>query len=61
MNRNKRRKTLTCEKQTNLRKRTTEKCIYDHTLDTLPPEVLEVILRLLPLHDVATAVRLVSR
>ncbi|KAG7211802.1 hypothetical protein KM043_011033 [Ampulex compressa] len=32
-----------------------------YTLDTLPPEVLEMILRLLPLHDVASAVRLVSR
>ncbi|XP_015596235.1 uncharacterized protein LOC107268206 [Cephus cinctus] len=32
-----------------------------HTLDTLPPEVLEMILRLLPLHDVASSVRLVSR
>ncbi|XP_029053170.1 uncharacterized protein LOC114880869 [Osmia bicornis bicornis] len=32
-----------------------------HMLDTLPPEVLEMILRPLPLHDVATCVRLVSR
>ncbi|XP_053984663.1 uncharacterized protein LOC128879497 [Hylaeus volcanicus] len=32
-----------------------------YALDTLPPEVLEMILRLLPFHDVATSVRLVSR
>lgn len=31
------------------------------TLDTLPPEVLEMVLRLLPLCDVAQSVRLVSR
>ncbi|XP_033333146.2 uncharacterized protein LOC117224376 [Megalopta genalis] len=32
-----------------------------YALDTLPPEMLETILRLLPLHEVATSVRLVSR
>lgn len=32
-----------------------------HTLDTLPPEVLEMILRFLSLHDVASSIRLVSR
>ncbi|KZC12669.1 hypothetical protein WN55_04135 [Dufourea novaeangliae] len=32
-----------------------------YALDTLPPEVLEMILQLLPLQDVATSVRLVSR
>nr|XP_031831925.1 uncharacterized protein LOC116426727 [Nomia melanderi] len=32
-----------------------------HALNTLPPEVLEMIFRLLPLHEVATTVRLVSR
>lgn len=31
------------------------------TLDTLPPEVLGMILRMLCLHDVACTVRLVSR
>ncbi|KAK2578769.1 hypothetical protein KPH14_008874 [Odynerus spinipes] len=62
MNTNKRRKTpSTCEERKKSEKRTTDKSIYCHTLDTLPPEVLEVVLRLLPLHDVATAVRLVSR
>ncbi|XP_006617674.1 uncharacterized protein LOC102674303 [Apis dorsata] len=38
-----------------------EENYYGYALDTLPPEVLEMILRLLPLHDVATTVRLVSR
>ncbi|XP_076231271.1 uncharacterized protein LOC143177290 [Calliopsis andreniformis] len=38
---------------------TSQSCRY--TLDTLPPEVLEMILRLLPFHNVATSVRLVSR
>ncbi|XP_078037002.1 uncharacterized protein LOC144470068 [Augochlora pura] len=33
----------------------------EYTLDTLPPEMLEMILRLLPYHEVATSVRLVSR
>ncbi|XP_011699395.1 PREDICTED: uncharacterized protein LOC105456790 isoform X2 [Wasmannia auropunctata] len=31
------------------------------TLDTLPPEILSIILKMLPLHDVACTVRLVSR
>lgn len=39
----------------------TEQSCHGYALDTLPPEVLEMILRLLPLHDVATSVRLVSR
>lgn len=39
----------------------TEQSCYGYSLNTLPPEVLEMILRLLPLHDVATSVRLVSR
>ncbi|OAD52945.1 hypothetical protein WN48_11191 [Eufriesea mexicana] len=34
---------------------------HGYSLNTLPPEVLEMILRLLPLHNVATSVRLVSR
>ncbi|KOC68429.1 hypothetical protein WH47_10669 [Habropoda laboriosa] len=38
-----------------------EQSWHGYALDTLPPEVLEMILRLLPLHDVATSVRLVSR
>ena len=32
-----------------------------HTLETLPPEVLEMILRMLPLRDVAGSIRIVSR
>ncbi|KOX68919.1 hypothetical protein WN51_06839 [Melipona quadrifasciata] len=39
----------------------TERSCHGYALDTLPPEVLEMIFRLLPLHDVATSVRLVSR
>lgn len=62
MKTNKRRKiSLTCEEQRNFQIRSTDKCFHYHTLDTLPPEVLEIVLRLLPLHDVATAIRLVSR
>ncbi|KYN08714.1 PREDICTED: uncharacterized protein LOC108771362 [Cyphomyrmex costatus] len=32
-----------------------------YTLDNLPPEILSIILKMLPLHDVACTVRLVSR
>ncbi|XP_012283940.1 uncharacterized protein LOC105701623 [Orussus abietinus] len=38
-----------------------EEATRSHTLDTLPPEVLEMVLHFLPMHDVATSVRLVSR
>lgn len=31
------------------------------TLDSLPPEILSIILRMLSLHDIACVVRLVSR
>lgn len=31
------------------------------TLETLPPELLEMIMRFLPLHDVSSIIRLVSR
>ncbi|XP_035725233.1 uncharacterized protein LOC118442994 [Vespa mandarinia] len=62
MNPNKRRKTSSrCKEQKNMQKHTADESFYYHTLDTLPPEILEIVLRLLPLHDVATAVRLVSR
>ncbi|KAI4501799.1 hypothetical protein M0802_003134 [Mischocyttarus mexicanus] len=62
MSTNKRRKTSSkCTEQKNVQNHTANECFYYHTLDTLPPEVLEIVLRLLPLHDVATAVRLVSR
>ncbi|KAI4491793.1 hypothetical protein M0804_003185 [Polistes exclamans] len=62
MSTNKRRKTSSkCVEQKNVHKHTANECFYYHTLDTLPPEVLEIVLRLLPLHDVATSVRLVSR
>ncbi|XP_017892002.1 uncharacterized protein LOC108632128 [Ceratina calcarata] len=42
-------------------KRLIERRYHGYALDTLPPEVLEMVLRLLPLHDVSTSVRLVSR
>ncbi|KAL0113424.1 hypothetical protein PUN28_012526 [Cardiocondyla obscurior] len=41
-------------------RRNTQEC-NKCTLDTLPPEILGIILKMLPLHDVACIVRLVSR
>ncbi|XP_011168918.1 uncharacterized protein LOC105202213 isoform X1 [Solenopsis invicta] len=35
--------------------------VAECTLDTLPPEIFSIILKMLPLHDVACTVRLVSR
>lgn len=49
------------ESQIDQEKLQKEENYYGYALDTLPPEVLEMILRLLPLHDVATTMRLVSR
>lgn len=51
------------------RQRVSLRCIQDSQeykgtrcmLDTLPPEVLGIILKMLSLHDVACTVRLVSR
>ncbi|XP_076625596.1 uncharacterized protein LOC143343978 [Colletes latitarsis] len=68
MNINKRRRVQTrrCEKLEDLQGNSKKATFLDqgyqrYVLDMLPPEVLETILRLLPFHDVATSVRLVSR
>ncbi|XP_024222248.1 uncharacterized protein LOC100747679 [Bombus impatiens] len=68
MNANKRPKIpiISCDQYQGSRKESeisplAEQSCHGYALDTLPPEVLEMILRLLPLHDVATSVRLVSR
>ncbi|CAK9823518.1 hypothetical protein ANTRET_LOCUS1843 [Anthophora retusa] len=68
MNVNKRQKipSARCEQQEDSLKDPERSSLVEQTwrgyaLDTLPPEVLEMILRLLPLHDVSTNVRLVSR
>ncbi|CAL7938911.1 unnamed protein product [Xylocopa violacea] len=49
------------ESQRNRTNSSIEYSCHGYALDTLPPEVLEMVLRLLPFHDLATSVRLVSR
>ncbi|XP_066590372.1 uncharacterized protein [Prorops nasuta] len=60
MSANKRRRTAgTCDLQSGKCNRNTYYPRY--TLDTLPPEVLEMIMRMFSFHEVATIIRLISR